>query len=317
MSEAGLGSTISLRERSYHAVGAEERLPKWFFVSLSLHLVLIAAMFLAPMWPSSRRPAPEATVVDLVGGERIGAANFGTELATPSKQAAKTREELPPPETKKEIKREEPAKDTKVKAKDIEKRPSPPEEKLPSKEKSKAEITKSEPAKDFRKETTNKEAAKTETASADSVRERLIQGAVERAKTRSEAAPPTKGEPLSAGSGEGIGAAALGAGGRGGPGVVRGMDFIIYHNRMLATIKENWSWAGQQRSNLRVVVHFGIKENGEVTGLKIVQPSGDPSYDESVLRAVKKSSPLTAPPENYRKDFADVEVTFRPQDLGA
>jgi colicin import membrane protein len=95
------------------------------------------------------------------------------------------------------------------------------------------------------------------------------------------------------------------------------MDFIIYQNRMLATIKENWAWVGNQRTNLRVVVQFGIKENGDIVGLKIVQPSGDPSYDESVLRAVKKSSPLAAPPEVYRKDFADVEITFRPRDLGA
>jgi colicin import membrane protein len=145
----------------------------------------------------------------------------------------------------------------------------------------------------------------------------LIQSAVDRAKTRTEAAQKaSKGETLSAGSGEGEGAAALGAGGRGGPGIVKGLDFIIYQNRMLATIKENWAWVGQ-RSNLRVVVQFGIKENGDIVGLKIVQPSGDPSYDESVLRALKKSSPLPAPPENYRKDFADVELTFRPRDLGA
>ena len=121
---------------------------------------------------------------------------------------------------------------------------------------------------------------------------------------------------MSAGAGEGEGAAALGAGGRGGPGIVKGMDFVIYQNRMLGTIKDNWAWVGQ-RSNLRVVVHFSIKDNGEIAGLKIVQPSGDPSYDESVLRAVKKSSPLPAPPENYRKDFAEVELTFRPRDLGA
>ena len=98
--------------------------------------------------------------------------------------------------------------------------------------------------------------------------------------------------------------------------LLRGMDFVIYQNRMLGTIKDNWAWVGQ-RSNLRVVVHFSIKDNGEIAGLKIVQPSGDPSYDESVLRAVKKSSPLPAPPENYRKDFAEVELTFRPRDLGA
>jgi colicin import membrane protein len=145
----------------------------------------------------------------------------------------------------------------------------------------------------------------------------LIQSAVDRAKTRTEAIQKSpKGEAVSAGTGEGDGAAAIGSGGVGGPGTVKGMDFIIYQNRLLATIKENWAWVGQ-RSNLRVVVHFGVRETGEIVGLKIVQPSGDPSYDESVLRAVKKSSPLPAPPENYRKDFADVELTFRPRDLGA
>ena len=99
-------------------------------------------------------------------------------------------------------------------------------------------------------------------------------------------------------------------------GVVKGMEFIIYQNRMLGSIKDNWAWVGQ-KSNLKVVVHFSIKDNGEIIGLKIVQPSGDPSYDESVLRAVKKSSPLPPPPESSRKDFADVELTFRPKDLGA
>jgi len=160
-----------------------------------------------------------------------------------------------------------------------------------------------------------KEAAKSESASADSVRERLLQAAVDRAKSRENSQRPVK-DALSAGAGEGEGAAGLGPGGRGGPGIVKGMDFIIYQNRMLGTIKDNWTWVGQ-RSNLKVVVHFGVKETGEIVGLKIVQPSGDPSYDESVLRAVKKSSPLPAPPESYRKDFADVELTFRPRDLGA
>jgi colicin import membrane protein len=94
------------------------------------------------------------------------------------------------------------------------------------------------------------------------------------------------------------------------------MEFIIYQNRMLSSIKDNWAWVGQ-KSNLKVVVHFSIKDSGEITGLKIVQPSGDSSYDESVLRAVKKSSPLPPPPESSRKDFADVELTFRPKDLGA
>lgn len=300
-------------------LGWDERLPKWVMVSLLLHLVLIACLFLIPMLPTKTEPIPVYTV-DLVGGEKIGAANLGTALAPLPKPATKTpqaEKRLPAPEPKhevKEVKKEKPEKIEKVKTKPIEKK-LVAEEKIVLKEKSKPEPVKPKAASDTKSET--KKTAKSETASADSVRERLIQSYIDSARARTESSESSsKGEQLSAGSGEGTGAAALGPGGRGGPGILKGMDFIIYQNRMLSTIKGNWAWVGQ-RSSLKVVVHFSIKDTGEISGLKIVQPSGDPSYDESVLRAVKKSSPLPAPPESYRKDFADVELTFRPKDLGA
>ena len=315
-------ATLSLAERSFASATSKERLPRWFVVSFIAHMALIAALFLSPYMPTEVRTAPVYTV-DLVGGEKIGGANLGTELPAPAKPPAKNRQDVPEPAAKplvkeikelKEVKNPPPEKEEKPKA--VEKK-ALSEEKIVLREKTKPEAVKSESAakKESRESKPAKEESKGESA-ADSVRERLIQSAVDRAKMRSEATQKAKGEVLSAGSGEGEGAAALGVGGRGGPGIVKGMDFIIYQNRMLATIKENWAWVGQ-RSNLRVVVQFGVKENGEIVGLKIVQPSGDPSYDESVLRAVKKSSPLAAPPENYRKDFADVELTFRPRDLGA
>ena len=83
---------------------------------------------------------------------------------------------------------------------------------------------------------------------------------------------------------------------------------------MLNLIKEKWAWVGKN-ADLQVTVRFGILENGEIAGLKIVQESGDPTYDDSVLRAMRKAAPLPPPPDNYRKDFLDVELTFRPKDL--
>jgi colicin import membrane protein len=307
MAEGTPSPTISLRERSFLTEGSEERLPKWLLFSFILHGVFVACLFLAPWLPSRVRPDAPVYVVDLVGGEKIGGVKLGTELPAP-KAAVKTPEPVAS-ETKTESKKE-----PLEKAKPIEKKPVE-EKKIVLKEKTKVEPTKPEPPV-AKKETAKemKEEVKTETASADSVRERLLQSAVDRAKSRGESTQ--KPTALSTGPGEGEGAAGLGPGGRGGPGIVKGMDFLIYQNRILGTIKDNWAWVGQ-RSNLRVVVHFGIKETGEIFGLKIVQPSGDPSYDESVVRAVKKSSPLPAPPESYRKDFADVELTFRPRDLGA
>ncbi|HEX2261619.1 MAG TPA: TonB family protein, partial [Candidatus Binatia bacterium] len=283
-----------------------EGLSKWLVVSLLFHGALIISLFVVPFLPSHSRPSYPIYTVDLVGGEKIGGRNLGTELVSSSapKAAAKaTAEETPPAvqETKQETKKEPP--------KTVEKE-APAQEKAILKEAPPKTLAKKEPAKETKSE------SKTEEAALDRVRENLIQSAVDRLKSRTEATPkPSKGEGISSGTGEGEGAAALGPGGRGG-GVVKGMEFIIYQNRMFNSIKDNWAWVGQ-KSDLKVVVHFSIRENGEISGLKIVQPSGDPSYDESVLRAVKKSSPLPPPPESSRKDFADVELTFRPKDLGA
>jgi colicin import membrane protein len=297
--------TMSSRERSLPLVDREDRLSKWLFFSFLFHAALILALFVVPFLPDRSRPSYPTYTVDLVGGEKIGGNNLGTELVPPSVSKAapkKTPEEvIPSQETKQETKKEKPKPIEKV---------APPEEKVALKEAVKKEPPKKEPTKDGKTE------SKTDESALDRVRERLIQSAVDRARSRTEGSQnPAKGDAISSGPGEGEGAAALGPGGRGG-GVVKGMEFIIYQNRMLSSIKDNWAWVGQ-KSNLKVVVHFSIKDSGEITGLKIVQPSGDPSYDESVLRAVKKSSPLPPPPESSRKDFADVELTFRPKDLGA
>ncbi len=83
---------------------------------------------------------------------------------------------------------------------------------------------------------------------------------------------------------------------------------------MLYLIKEQWTGVGKVM-DLEVTVRFGILENGGVIGLRVVQGSGDPSYDDSVLRAMRKATPLPPPPDNYRKDFMSVELTFRPKDL--
>ena len=91
--------------------------------------------------------------MDLVGGEKIGKSNFGTELSLPPKQTPRSSEEKSPPptpETKKEIKV---AREEKVeKAKPVEKKIEIPE-KSELKEKSVKEAIKREPAKETAKET--------------------------------------------------------------------------------------------------------------------------------------------------------------------
>jgi len=324
----------------------DDRLSNWLLFSFLLHGAILIALIFSPYFPSNTRPATPVYTVDLVGGEKIGGNRSGTELnpaASPKDFPKKVRSEPPAPapeikqskpkvqeksekavkaETPKPEKSEKLEKPEKV-VKPTEKAPAhedqvalkktPVKKEEPKKEELKKPEPRSEPAKESKE---IKNTAAPEGGAMDKVRERLIQSALDRVKSRAEstqkAAGTSKaGEVLSVGPGEGDGATGLGQGGRGGGTAVRGAEFFMYQGKIVNTIKENWAWPGQ-KGTLKALVRFSIKDNGEITGLKIAEPSGDASFDESILRALRKSSPLPPPPESYRKDFAQVEMNFQP-----
>ncbi len=110
------------------------------------------------------------------------------------------------------------------------------------------------------------------------------------------------GGPLSAGPGSG------------GGGTVIGAEYLLYKRRMEARIRDSWVWAGAD-DGLESVIHFAISSEGEVENVRTTRSSGDRAYDASAERAVRAASPLGMVPPNYRREFADVEMTFRAQDL--
>ena len=151
---------ISSQERSLPFVDPEDKLSKWFFFSFLFHGVLILALFVVPFLPDSSRPSYPIYTVDLVGGEKIGGNNLGTELVPPaaSKAAPKKGGGSPPAqEAKQETKKEKP--------KPIEK-DARLEEKVALKEAAKKEPPKKDPTKDTKSE------AKTDESALDRVRER-------------------------------------------------------------------------------------------------------------------------------------------------
>lgn len=95
------------------------------------------------------------------------------------------------------------------------------------------------------------------------------------------------------------------------------MPFADYLHYVRKTVTANWAWQGK-KGDLPgpVAVRFGITENGEVEKLRITKFSGTVSYDESVLRAVKKSAPFkpvpkSAMPKHMADQFSDMELTFK------
>lgn len=282
---------------------------RWVCLSGLLHIVMIGGLFFFPQSSSRGAASFPVYTVELVGGEKIGggALDAGIKAAPASKKKPKKVKKKSSSRDKKKKEVKKAKRRTRValakkKKRKVRKRPR---KKV---KESALQTIKPAPRKEPKKRVE-------EAALPTEVRSRLIQAALERVKQRADKGKAKRSEPKTAGigPGEGQGAAVSGQDGRGG-GIIRGVEFLIYRNRMLYRIKERWTWVGKN-SDLEVTVRFGIQENGEVVRLRVVEASGDPSYDDSVIRAVRRASPLPPTPVVYRKDFMDVELTFRPRDL--
>ena len=143
------------------------------------------------------------------------------------------------------------------------------------------------------------------------LKQRRIEAAVATARERARMRRETGGARSGGGRGSGAGT------GNGVGGLARGMEFVAYYNRMHGQIKENWTlprWLPRP-GELEVTVGFGVRVDGEVVGVELLRRSGDASFDESVVLAVRRASPLPPPPRSHAREFEQVELTFRPDDL--
>jgi TonB family protein len=94
---------------------------------------------------------------------------------------------------------------------------------------------------------------------------------------------------------------------------VRPPEFFVYEKIVRSRIKEAWRWY-DTNTTLITQVAFEIDPDGRTTGVRITQSSGNSSFDDSVVRAVIKASPLPPPPESVYQFFKSVRVTFDPRD---
>lgn len=323
--------------------------------SAAVHVIIVALAIAIPYSLHDDAPKLVSYSVDLVAPDRLGGTNIPANPKLPPKLDApaagpppvvakepeppkpvEKKEEAPPPPPPKEEAKVEPPK-----PKEEAKLPEPPKPKEEVKPKEqpkdkpapvkvsakKEEKPKAPPAKeakpadkaekktDAKQPPANKEDAKPEVSAKESaeqiaakLREERIAAAVKRAG--SQAKPPEStgngvgagGGPASIGPGEGIG------------GQAKGLEWIMYKNRVEGLIRDNWIWTGSDHS-LETTVTFGITESGEITNFQIQTPSGDPSYDASIERAIKSVSPLPPPPEAYRTEFSQYELTFNAEFL--
>ncbi len=325
--------------RGFGGSGAN-RLRWWVCFSGALHLVLILTLLVVPASTARRElPIPVYTV-DLVAGSMPAPR---PEPPSPKRQEAKPApvEPLPPldedpldevavepavpdpPKTVEAPKKVPPPKIKEQVKKPPKKAPPPKKVKKAAEKPKKKVVKRKKPAKPKKvvkrkkpvRKSPKKLVKKTPRAPKRKgkdpqlvrrLKDRRIGDALATAKERARLQREARANQSAAGSGTAVGG--LGGGG----GIVRAMEFVIYRNEMLDRIKERWTWIGR-RTDLEVTVGFGVNAGGEIFGLKLLKSSGDRSYDESVVRAVRSASPLPRPPARYAREFAEVELIFRPE----
>ena len=88
-----------------------------------------------------------------------------------------------------------------------------------------------------------------------------------------------------------------------GSGLVGNPKFAAYRSQIQRKITNNFVWL-QQGSQLRAEISFRVSRSGEIMNPKITKSSGNTSFDQAGLRAIKKSSPLPTPPVELAKDVS-------------
>ena len=286
-------------------VGALHQKPGEYYsagivASLIGHLVLAYFIFFKLVPNMGDFPDPVVYSISIESGKNLGGASqvpkddAKSELA-PIKNVTAPEEKAAQPEPKEvsEDKPQEPEDDAEVSTSETKPTPKPaPTARPTAKPTAKPEPTK-KPAP--------KGDEKAKKSDGDNVDKRL-QAALQR----------YLGESSDAG-GKGFGAASVGGKGMGG-GVVRPKEFFIYEKLVRSRIKEAWRWY-KRDTELITQVAFEIEPDGLIKNVRVVKGSGDSSFDDSVVRAVAKASPLPPPPASvYEQYFRSVRITFDPRE---
>lgn len=111
------------------------------------------------------------------------------------------------------------------------------------------------------------------------------------------------------------GAPVGGGGGGGAQGTVRvSPELRDYFRRLEESVRSSWVLPGalaRDAAKLVVELRIVIEKDGRVSEERIERGSGNPYFDDSVRRAIRKASPLPVPPEQLRGGEDHYEVGFR------
>ncbi len=91
------------------------------------------------------------------------------------------------------------------------------------------------------------------------------------------------------------------------------IKFKRYYAEVRDKIRSNWIYPGETDKRLEAIYSLRISPNGELIKVWKEKGSGNTLFDESGLRAIKKSAPFPALPDEIKEDYFEFGVRFCPE----
>jgi TonB family protein len=257
-------------------------------LSAAAHMALaIVALVAPPLFGTPLRLEPVA-VVDLIGG-----GEFRQEAGkSPAPIAREDEKPAPPAPTRPPARRGKRAK-------------TAPDDFVPLKRQAADAASLTERLRKMREARAGSEAVRgaVEERRSEAAARAAVRSVGERVGHRIKAPPPAS-------------SGARGAGGGGGAqGTVRlSPELLDYFRRLEERVRSSWILPGtllRDAAKLEVELRIMIEKDGRVSEERIERGSGNLYFDDSVLRAIRKASPLPVPPEQLRGGEDHYEVGFR------
>lgn len=86
-------------------------------------------------------------------------------------------------------------------------------------------------------------------------------------------------------------------------------EMIAYTNTIHSLVVENFLWY-QSEKDYQAQIEIRLAPDGSIEASDVIQPSGNVSFDQATLRAIKKSSPFPPPPGRLAALFAQETIVF-------
>ena len=269
-------------------------------LSAAAHMALVIAALAVPSLLGTPLRLEPVAIVDLIGG-----GEFRQETKTPPTPAARENGTPAARENGKPAARERTA-STHPPAKRAKEPKAAADDFVPSKRRAADAAALTERMRKMRESRAGSEAVReaVEERRSEAAARAAVRSVGERVAHRIEAPPPAR---PGARGGAGVGGGAQGS-------VRLSPELSDYFRRLEESVRNSWVLpaalvrdAGKLVVELRIV----IEKDGRVSAQRIERGSGNPYFDDSVLRAIRKASPLPVPPEQLRGGEDHYEVGFR------